>query len=46
MLKPSANGRYLVYSTSEIGHHNYEIYVVEADPGDLPGSTGSIKYGP
>ena len=39
------NGRYLVYSTSEIGHHNYEIFLVEADPGTLAGSTGSIKYG-
>ncbi|MHC4786422.1 MAG: TolB family protein [Planctomycetota bacterium] len=39
------DGRHLVYSTSEIGHHNYEIFLLDADPGDLPGSTGSVKYG-
>lgn len=39
------NGRYLVYITSEIGHHNYEIFLMDADPGNLPGSTGTIKYG-
>ena len=39
------NGRHLVYSTSELGHHNYEIFIVDADPGTQPGSSGSIKYG-
>lgn len=39
------NGRYLVYSTSRLGHHNYEIFLIDADPGDLPGSTGTIRYG-
>jgi hypothetical protein len=39
------NGRFLVYATSELGHHNYEIFLVQADPGDMAGSTGSIKYG-
>jgi tricorn protease-like protein len=39
------DGRHLVYSTSEVGHHNYEIFLLDADPGDLPGSTGSVKYG-
>ena len=39
------NGRYLVYITSEIGHHNYEIFLMDADPGHLPGSRGTIKYG-
>ena len=38
-------GRYLVYSTSRMGHHNYEIFLIDADPGDLPGSTGTIRYG-
>ncbi len=38
-------GRHLVYSTSEMGHQNYEIFLVQADPGDLSGSTGSIRYG-
>lgn len=39
------NGRFLLYSTSELGHHNYEIFLIEADPGHLPGSTGPLKYG-
>ena len=39
------NGRFLVYSTSRIGHHNYEIFLVDADPGDVAGSTGTIRYG-
>jgi hypothetical protein len=39
------DGRHLLYSTSEVGHHNYEIFLVDADPGDLPGASGSIKYG-
>jgi TolB protein len=39
------DGRHLVYSSSRLGHHNYEIFLIDADPGDLPGSTGSIKYG-
>ncbi len=38
-------GRYLVYITSEQGHHNYEIYLLDADPGNLPGSTGTVRYG-
>ena len=28
------SGRYLVYSTSEAGHHNYEVFIVDADAGD------------
>ena len=39
------DGRHLVYATSEIGHHNYEVFLLDADPGDLPGSTGPVKYG-
>ena len=30
-----SDGRSLVYATSEEGHYNYEIYIVDADPGDL-----------
>jgi hypothetical protein len=40
------DGRHLLYATSEVGHHNYEIFLLDADPGDLPGSTGPVKYGP
>ncbi len=39
------DGRHIVYATSEIGHHNYEIFLVDADPGDLPGSPGPVRYG-
>ena len=39
------NGRFLVYATAEVGHHNYEVFIMDADPGDLPGSTGTIRYG-
>ena len=39
------NGRFLVYSSSRLGHHNYEIFLIDADPGDLEGSTGTIRYG-
>ncbi|MAB80501.1 MAG: hypothetical protein CMJ89_14200 [Planctomycetes bacterium] len=36
------NGRYLVYATSQMGHENYEVFVVDADPGTDGGPT---KYG-
>jgi Tol biopolymer transport system component len=39
------SGRFLVYSTSDLGHQNYEIFMLDADPGNLPGSNGTIKYG-
>ena len=39
------DGRHLVYATSQIGHRNYEIFSVDADPGNATGSTGTIKYG-
>jgi hypothetical protein len=39
------DGRHLVYATSADGHHNYEIYLIDADPGTLPGSDGTIRYG-
>jgi hypothetical protein len=38
-------GRHLIYASSEVGHHNYEVFVIDADPGDLPGSDGTIRYG-
>jgi hypothetical protein len=38
-------GRHLIYSTSEIGHQNYELFLIDADPGDLPASPGPIRYG-
>lgn len=39
------DGRHLVYSTSAMGHSNYEVFVIDADPGDVKGSKGTIKYG-
>jgi hypothetical protein len=38
-------GRFLVYVSSEQGHQNYEVFVLDADPGDLPGSPGPLRYG-
>lgn len=38
-------GRHLLYATSEVGHHNYEVFIIDADPGDLSGSRGPVKYG-
>lgn len=39
------SGRALVYASSEVGHHNYEIFMIDADAGTSPGSTGTIRYG-
>lgn len=36
------SGRYLVYATSEMGHDNYEVFLVDADAGDDERPT---KYG-
>ncbi len=36
------NGRFLMYATSEVGHHNYELFVCDADNGD---TSGTAKYG-
>ncbi len=33
------NGKYLVYATSEMGHDNYEVFIVDADPGTDGGPT-------
>ena len=30
-----SDGRHLVYATSEVGHYNYEIFLIDADPGDV-----------
>lgn len=38
-------GRFLLYTTSQISHRNYEVFFVDADNGFMQGSTGSIKYG-
>jgi TolB protein len=38
-------GRKIAYVSSELGHHNYEIFLMDADPGNLPGSDGTIRYG-
>ncbi len=39
------DGRRLVYSSSTLGEMNFEIYMCDADPGNLPGSHSTIKYG-
>jgi TolB protein len=39
------DGRRVVYSTSAMGHQNYEIFMCDADSGTLAGSAGTIKYG-
>ena len=36
------NGKYLIYATSEMGHQNYEVFIVDADSGMDGGTT---KYG-
>jgi len=38
----TADGRHLVYATSEIGHHNYEIFMIDAQAGD---GTSPTRYG-
>lgn len=39
------SGRYLVYATSAISHRQYEVFIVDADPGYLEGLSGTTKYG-
>ena len=39
------DGRRLAYATSTLGESNYEVFMVDADPGNLPGSNGTIRYG-
>ena len=38
-------GRHLIYATSEMGRENYEVFAIDADPGNLPGSDGTVRYG-
>jgi len=39
------NGRFLAYATSEMGHRNYEVYMIDADAG-VPGIDGRpARYG-
>jgi len=38
-------GRHVVYTTSAVSHRNYEVFIMDADGADRPGSTGSIRYG-
>lgn len=39
------DGRFLVYAGSEMGHRNYEVFIIDADAGD-PGTNGRpAKYG-
>ena len=39
------DGRFLLYTTSALGHHNYEIFIMDADPGNLQSQEGPTKYG-
>jgi len=39
------DGRRLIYASSALGEMNFEIFMVDADPGNLPGSNGTIRYG-
>lgn len=39
------DGRRLIYATSTLGEMNFELYMLDADPGNLSGSNGTIKYG-
>lgn len=39
-----SDGRHLVYTTSEKGHGNYEVFIIDADAGD-PGSARPARYG-
>jgi len=41
----TTNGRALVYATSEMGHQNYEVFMVDADDGRASASRGTAKYG-
>lgn len=39
------NGRLLVYASSAVSHRNYEVFILDADPGNLEGSDGTVRYG-
>ncbi len=39
------DGRFLLYTSSAQGHHNYEIFLMDADPGNLQSREGPGRYG-
>jgi len=39
------DGKHLVYSTSALGHTNYEIFWCDADGGDPSSGTPTLRYG-
>jgi hypothetical protein len=39
------DGRRLVFASSIMGEQNFEVFMIDADPGDLEGSNGTIRYG-
>ncbi len=40
------DGRHLFFASSRLGHFNYEIFVIDADPGAMrEGGSGSVRYG-
>jgi len=39
------DGRHIIYATSEVSHFNYELFIVDADPGNIEGSDGPSRYG-
>lgn len=40
----SRDGEYLVYSTSEVGHHNYEVFAAESNTGADARGPGELKH--
>lgn len=38
-------GRHVIYTSSGDDHRNYDVFMIDADPGNLPGSPGPVKYG-
>jgi TolB protein len=39
------DGKRVVFATSAISHMNYEVFMCDADPGNLGGASGPTKYG-
>lgn len=39
------NGRFLVYATSEMGHRNYEVFILDADAGTQGPEGRPARYG-
>jgi hypothetical protein len=39
------DGRFLLYTTSALGHENYEVFLMDADSGRLQSREGPAKYG-